>query len=128
LVSHGDSLAKKAVAFFKISRSTRSWRFSARSRRSSSSRGGNLPWPGKAWSPPASRACFHFRSDPSALPRLVGASAKLRPCSVTSLTASTLNSRVKVRRLPILDLLLLSVHSYLSVHQSWGSPDSGVIV
>ena len=47
-VFHSDSLAKKAVAFFKISRSI--WRrlFSARRRRSSSSRAGRWPLPGKA--------------------------------------------------------------------------------
>jgi hypothetical protein len=54
---------------------------------------------------------------------LAAASAKLRPCSVTSLTASTLNSLVNVRRgLPIIDLLTKSLHSFLSAHHSWGSP------
>jgi hypothetical protein len=42
---------------------------------------------------------------------------------VTSLTASTLNSRVNVRRgLPIVDLLTKSLHSFLSAHHPWGSP------
>jgi site-specific DNA recombinase len=47
-VSHCDSLTKKAVAFFKMSRSICSRLFSARRRRSSSSRAGRLPLPGKA--------------------------------------------------------------------------------
>src|SRR5215469_3691571 len=122
-VLHSDSLAKKAVAFFKMSRSI--WRrlFSARRRRSSSSRAGRLPLPGKAWSPWSSRSFFHLRSRLSAIPRLAAASAKLRPCSVTSLTASTLNSRVNERRgLPIVDLLTKSLHSFLSAHHPWGSP------
>src|SRR5205085_2863962 len=47
-VGHSASVAKKAVAFFKTSRSMSSRLFSARSRRSSSSRGGSCPCPGKA--------------------------------------------------------------------------------
>src|SRR6516165_11527784 len=45
---HRCSLAKKAVAFFKMSHSV--WRrlFSARRRWSSCSVAGRLPWPGKA--------------------------------------------------------------------------------
>src|SRR5262249_17493637 len=91
--------------------------------RNCSSRAGRLPLPGKAWSPSASRLCFPLRSRFSAIPRLAAASAKLRPCSLTSLTASILNSRVKVRRgLPITDLRTMSLHSFLSAHHSWGSP------
>src|SRR5207249_2023407 len=58
---HITSWAKSAVAFLRMSRSARSRRFSARRRRSCSSKGGDLPWPGKAWSPWASRACFQER-------------------------------------------------------------------
>src|SRR4051794_29695679 len=50
VVPHDDSLAKKAVAFFRMSRSIVSRLFSARSRRNSSSIAGGLPLPGKAWS------------------------------------------------------------------------------
>jgi hypothetical protein len=50
-VFHSDSLAKKAVAFFNMSRSIWSRLFSACRRRSSSSRVGRLPLPGKAWPP-----------------------------------------------------------------------------
>ena len=64
-----------------------------------------MPCPGNARSASASRACFHFRSSPSVMPSLRAASVKLSPWSVTSLTASTLNSRVNVRRVPIIDLL-----------------------
>ncbi|HWG41281.1 MAG TPA: PD-(D/E)XK nuclease family protein, partial [Gemmataceae bacterium] len=46
-----------------------------------------------------------------------------RPCSVTSLTASILNSRVKIRRGSLIkDLLTKSLHSFLSAHHPWGSP------
>src|SRR6185437_4738638 len=122
-VFHSDSLAKKAVAFFKMSRSIWSRLFSARRRRSSSSRVGRLPLPGKAWLPSASKAFFHLRSRLSAMPRSRAASAKLRPCSVTSLTASILNSRVKIRRGSLIkDLLTKSLHSFLSAHHPWGSP------
>src|SRR5207248_752701 len=61
-VPHDDSLAKKAVAFFKMSRSIWSRLFSARRWRSSSSRAGGLPCPGKACSPSAARARFQLRS------------------------------------------------------------------
>ncbi|WP_435011993.1 ATP-binding response regulator (plasmid) [Tundrisphaera lichenicola] len=50
-------------------------------------------------------------------------STKLRPCSVTSLTASALNSGVKVRRVVgISGLLGSSVRSYPGARHPWGSP------
>src|SRR5262249_14992903 len=72
---HSASLAKNAAAFFKMSRSA--WRrlFSARRRRSSSSRAGGLPGPGKAWSPWAWRACFQERRRVTCTPRERAASA-----------------------------------------------------
>src|SRR5262249_42220486 len=118
-----DSLAKKAVAFFKISRSMRSRWFSARSRRSSSSTAGRCPLPGNACAPSSARACFQLRSMLSLRSRSRATSARLRPCSVMRRTASILNSRVNVRRcLAIADLLTSSLRSFLSAHHSWGSP------
>ena len=98
VVSHDDSLAKKAVAFFRMSRSIWSRLFSARRRRSSSSRAGGLPRPGKARSPSAARACFQPRSRLSLGSRSRATSATLWPCSVTSSTAWALNSGVNVHR------------------------------
>src|SRR5205085_12454248 len=72
---HIASRAKSAVAFFRMSRSARSRRFSARRRRNSSSKGGSLPWPGKAWPPWASTACFQERSRVSWMPSERAASA-----------------------------------------------------
>ncbi len=47
LIPHDNSLAKKAVAYLKISRSARCRWFSSRSRRSSSSTGGQVPLAGE---------------------------------------------------------------------------------
>jgi hypothetical protein len=57
VVSYFDSLAKKAAAFFKISRSIRSFLTSLRSRSISSFSGLICPLPGKAWLPLVSN-CF----------------------------------------------------------------------
>src|SRR4051794_8111865 len=127
LVSHDDSLAKKAVAFFKISRSMRSRWFSARRRRSSSSTAGRLPLPGKAWSPSAARAVFQLLSRLSPRPSSRATSARLLPSPAIRRTASTLNSRVKLRLgFAIADLLTVSLRSYRSARHSWGSPVVGV--
>src|SRR5205823_6263898 len=72
---HVASLAKNAAAFFRMSRSARRRLLSARRRRFSSSKGESLPWPGKAWSPLASRACFQERIRFSLRPRERAASA-----------------------------------------------------
>src|SRR6056300_563161 len=56
--SYCDSLAKKAVAFFNISRSIRSRLFSLRSRSNSSFSGLRLPLPGKAWLPSEASCLF----------------------------------------------------------------------
>src|SRR5262249_54346918 len=128
LGSHDDSLAKKAVAFLKIARSIRSRWFSARSRRSSSSRAGRLPWPGKARSPSATWACFQPRRRLSLRSRSRATSATLRPCSVMSLTAATLTPGVNVRLcLATADLLTTSLRFYRSARHSWGSPFARLI-
>src|SRR5262249_34999490 len=86
-------------------------------------RAGRSPRPGEARPPSAWRARRQLRSRFSRMPRLRAASATERPSSVTSLTASALNSRVYVRRVcPMLDLLTKSLRSYLSAHHPWGSP------
>src|SRR5450432_172178 len=91
---HGCSLAKNAAAFFKISRSIRSWAFSLRSRRSSA-----FSAPSPLGARPASPE--NFSTQPRTLagstPRLLAASTMLYPCSLTSLTAESLNSRENLR-------------------------------
>src|SRR5262249_12150909 len=72
---HSASRAKSAVAFFRMSRSARSRWFSVRRRRSSSSNGGSLPCPGKAWLPWASSICFQVRRRVSWTPNERAASA-----------------------------------------------------
>src|SRR5262249_8748440 len=74
-VGHVASRAKNAAAFFRMSRSASSRLFSARRRRTSSSRGARWPLPGKACSPLSSRACFQLRSRFSEMPRERAASA-----------------------------------------------------
>ena len=72
-ISQRDSLAKKAAAFFRISRSMRNRLFSSRNRCNSSSTTKVFPFPGKAF-PPASLICFsHRRSIFSPIPRLSAA-------------------------------------------------------
>src|SRR5210317_426204 len=88
---YSDSLAKKAAAFFKISRSIRSFLTSLRSRNNSSFSGFRFPLPGKAWLPLVSNCFFQCLRELWWIPRLRAASDTLYPCSVTSLTASTLN-------------------------------------
>jgi site-specific DNA recombinase len=72
---HVASAAKKAAAFFRMSRSICRRLFSARRRRTSSSSGGRWPCPRKAWSPSASSFCFQLRSRFSPMPKLRAASA-----------------------------------------------------
>src|SRR5262249_6638684 len=72
---HVASLPKNAAAFFRMSRSASRRLFSARRRRTSSSKGEGLPWPGKACSPLSWRACFQLRRRFSLMPREWAASA-----------------------------------------------------
>src|SRR5210317_1026897 len=90
-VSYFGSLAKKAAAFFKISRSIRSFFTSLRSRYNSSLSEVICPFPGKDWLPSVSSCFFQFLKELWWIPRLRAASDTLYPCSVTSLTASILN-------------------------------------
>src|SRR5210317_2078484 len=89
--SYCDSLAKKAVAFFNISRSIRNRLFSLRSRSNSCFSGLRFPLPGKAWLPSDSSCLFQRLRELWWMPRLRAASDTLKPCSVTSFTASILN-------------------------------------
>src|SRR5690349_17047306 len=91
------SFAKKAAAFFRKSRSIVSWRFSLRSRTSSSlSAPVNAPAAGFFSSPPsASRT--QLRSADSVKSRSLATWGRLLLPSRTSLTASALNSGVKLR-------------------------------
>ena len=59
-ISHGDSRAKNAAAFFNMSRSSRSRAFSRRSRASSSMLWARPPLPGNAASPCVSSSRCHF--------------------------------------------------------------------
>lgn len=54
--------------------------------------------PKLALSSPRSSCATQVRNDLVAMPRLLPASAIVKPCSVTSLIASRLNSSVKIRR------------------------------
>ncbi len=96
--SHFDRLAKKAVAFFNMSRSISSRLTSLRSRCSSSFSGVMHPLPGKACMPSFSICPFQRLKTLESIPRLRAAPESLYPCSVTSLTASTLNSFVNPLR------------------------------
>src|SRR5262249_39128987 len=90
---HVASAAKKAVAFFRVSRSICRRLFSARRRRTSSSRGERVLRPGKAC-PSAWSFCFQTCSKFSERPGLRAASVTERPSMVSSLTAASLKSRV----------------------------------
>src|SRR5690554_186969 len=101
--SQFDSFAKKAVAFFKISRSILSLRTSSRSRRSSASFSASFA--GRAevttgFSPRSSRRqrFRQLRSTPSRR----AASVSPYPSSSNSLTASALNSAVYRRHVSLL--------------------------
>src|SRR5690625_4259253 len=100
-VLHRDSLAKYAAAFFRKSRSCLTSSNSRRSLRISSSWLVSLPWPGKTSAPMSperlSACCFHLRSISERIPSSRATSESLLPSSVTSRTASSLNSRVNCR-------------------------------
>ncbi len=92
--------AKKAAAFFKISRSVRSRSFSARSRRFSSSGadGAVEATAGRAGTLPSSTARFHFRRPPTSIPSRRATSDRLSVPRVAERTASALNFPANTRR------------------------------
>jgi len=98
IISQLDSLAKKAAAFFKISRSISNRSFSFRNRRfsSSSSRLGTPPSAMSSWSWRNSLTQREMLEE--WIPRRLPASEQLYPCSITSLMASSLNAFVKFCR------------------------------
>src|SRR5215831_12538527 len=98
--SHRASLAKKAVAFFRISRSSRRRSFSARRRRFSSSRVGTLGVPRAC----AVSCCPHCRRTPALMPKSRAICLTGLPLS-TSRTASRRNSSLYFRGLPMNHLL-----------------------
>ena len=79
VVSYLDSLAKKAVAFFKMSRSILSRWFSLRSLCSSSFSGVKCPLPGKAFFPSEANCCFQRFNTLGWIPKFRAASAGFVP-------------------------------------------------
>ena len=102
-ISYPDSLAKNTAAFFSISLSSFSFRFSSRSRFNSSNSSDWCPLPGKAFC--GTLSCFrrHLPNMLPRIPRFLAASAFVYPYFTTRSTASLLNSAVYV-------LLFLSVN------------------
>src|SRR5216684_1355383 len=95
--SHRLCFAKKAVAFFNISRSSCRMRFSLRSR-ASSSRSAVVNAPDLPL-PRSTRVCStHLRNDDSVKSRSRAAAPTVFPSSSTSRTAPALNSSLKLRR------------------------------
>lgn len=90
------SFAKKAVAFFNISRSIKSSRFSFRSL-VSSSLSAVVNAPGLPLPESTSACVTQFRMEFSETPRSRATSLTFFPPSMTSFTVSALNSRVNVR-------------------------------
>jgi hypothetical protein len=90
---HGSCLAKKAVAFYKISRSMSRRRFSSRSRRTSARRPPSVVAAGVA-----GNFLSQKRMVETSMPRLWPAWVGEYPCSWTSLTADSLNLRLYVLR------------------------------
>src|SRR6185503_13617267 len=103
---HGFSFAKKAVAFFRMSRSIRNVRTSRR-RRANSSRSSVVSAPGRP-RPASTSACrTHSRSAVSVRSSSRAIAPTDFPLSRTSRTVSALNSFVNARR-----LRLAMTHSY----------------
>src|SRR5882757_8878398 len=115
---HDCSFAKNCAAFFKISRSISSRAFSLRSRRSSAAIA-----PSPLGARPISDENFptHPRIELGSTPKLLPASEIEYPCSLTSFTAETLNSREYFRR-----GIYAPLDSHYAVrrraHHSWGIP------
>src|SRR6516162_6317809 len=127
--SHSLSLAKKAVAFFRISRSSRSRRFS---RRSSTNSSRSLRFNAPSGPPPASTsACSTQRlSAVSPIPSSSATWPMLLPLRRTSCTVSALYSAENLRRFRFPSFS--TVHSFRayfcafrSVHQTGAIPPSG---
>src|SRR5713226_3385768 len=97
LISLRLCFAKKAVAFFNISRSSCRMRFSLRSR-ASSSRSAVVNAPDLPL-PRSTRVCStHLRNDDSVKSRSRASAPTVFPSSSTSRTAPALNSSLKLRR------------------------------
>src|SRR3989449_590815 len=119
--SHGFSFAKKAVAFFRMSRSIRSVRFSRRSR-PSSSRSSVVSAPG-APRPASISACrTQLRSAVSVRSSSRATAPIAFPLSRTMRTACALNSFVNARR-----FRLAMTHSYRTFVRSEVSTKSGQV-
>jgi hypothetical protein len=114
---HLLSLAKKVMAFFKISRSSRSLAFSRRSLRSSSSGPPTCPWPGNASSRSMLYALIQRYRTPGLMPSCSATSFAGRSSSSTKRTASTLKSRLNVLRFwTMTHLLRRRLSPFLCVH------------
>jgi len=98
---HGGSLANKEMAVFKMSRSVLVRASSLRSWASSASSGFITPRPGKALLLPKAASRTQRSSTFSSIPKSRAACETLTPRSLTSFTASSLNSRVNILRVPI---------------------------
>src|SRR5436309_2817505 len=119
--SHGFSFAKKAVAFFRMSRSIRSVRFSRRSR-PSSSRSAVVSAPG-APRPASISACrTQLRSAVSVRSSSRATAPMAFPLSRTTRTACALNSFVNARR-----FRLAMTHSSRTFVRSEVSTKSGQV-
>src|SRR5712691_2464155 len=97
-VSQLDSLAKKAAAFFKMSRSSRSRSFSRFSRVSSSASSGCWPRPGNARVPRDRSSACHLYNWFRRMPSSRATCDAARPERSSRRTASSLNSFVKTLR------------------------------
>lgn len=108
------SCAKRAVAFFKISRSIRSLRTSLR-RSASSCRSSLVRTPGRPWPRSARARSTQSWSEELARSRSSATELTLLPSSSTSRTAPSLNSGVNVlrgRRPPPFFLRLLTILAF----------------
>jgi hypothetical protein len=105
-VSHRDSLAKKAVAFLNFPLHPQPFILGSQSSSSASTAAAG-PGSGSVFpcvAPPVS-CVRHFRGSPWPTPNRRDTSPTLSRCCVISATASTLNSRVNLRRSDIGSLL-----------------------
>src|SRR5215472_1408702 len=97
---HRWSLAKEAMAFFRMSRSALVFASSRRKWAISASSGFILPRPGNDCAASALNSRTHLPKTFSCTSRSLAAWATDTPRSVTSRTASSLNSRLNNRRFP----------------------------
>src|SRR5216684_2566335 len=118
---HAFSLAKKAVAFFRMSRSIRSVRFSRR-RRPSSSRSSVVSVPALPRPASTSACCTQRRTAVSARSSSRATAPTDLPLSRISRTVWALNSVVNVRR-----LRLAMTHSYRTFVRSGVSTKPGQV-